>query len=79
VAWNYRGRGEVAEQENLDSEGAQLPQGKDKIDSWVAEIDKWVDKVDRGMGKGVGRGPGGADPEGEKAGSPPDPSPRPVD
>jgi hypothetical protein len=69
----------VAEQENLDSEGAQLPHGKDKIDGWVAEIDKWVDKVDRGMGEGVGRGPGGGDPAGEKAGSPPDHGPRPAD
>jgi hypothetical protein len=77
VAWNYRGRGEVAEQENLDGEGAQLPQGKDKIDSWVAEIDKWVDKVDRGMGQG--RAAGGPDPAGEKAGSPPDHGPRPPD
>jgi hypothetical protein len=68
---------EVAEQENLDSEGAQLPHGKDEIDSWVAEIDHWVNKVDRAMGEG--RGPDGPDPAGEKAGSPPDPVPRPAD
>jgi hypothetical protein len=68
---------EVAEQENLDSEGAQPPHGKDMVDSWVAEIDGWVSKVDEAMGEG--RGPDGPDPAGEKAGSPPDPVPRPAD
>jgi hypothetical protein len=70
---------EVAEQENLDSEGAQPPHGKDMVDRWVAEIDSWVNKVDRAMGKGKGRGTDGADPAGEKAGSPPEPAPRPAD
>jgi hypothetical protein len=69
----------VAEPENPDSEVAQPAQGKDKVDRWIAEIDNWVNKVDRAMGEGVGRGPDGPDPAGEKAGLPPDPAPRPAD
>jgi hypothetical protein len=59
---NYRGRGEVAEQENLDSKTARDLEEEDAVDHWVAEIDKWIRKVDRDMGDGLGKRPAGADP-----------------